>query len=141
MGTPITIVAAHVKVFINNKLWKTSQNFTLDVDYGEYEIRGIDCAYPQEIATGQISVKGSLSGIRTKMSGGLQAGSLRPLFSDVAASPYISIRIQDRSTKEDIVFIPYAKVTAEKHSAAIKGKYNLSFNFSGLCALFALDRS
>jgi hypothetical protein len=141
MGVPIILVGAHIKVYINNKPYKVTQSITLTVDYGEEEIRGIDVGYAQEIAGGTYSVKGSVAGLRVKNSGGLQADGIRPLFVDMLASPYISIRIQDRSTGEDIVFIPVAKVTSESHIAATKSTYKMNFNFSGQVAQFALDRS
>lgn len=135
------LVGAHIKMYINNKPYKVTQNVTLSVDYGENEIYGIDASYPQEIAPGRVSVKGNVQGLRIKYSGGLQADSIRPLFTDIMASPYISIRIQDRSTGEDILFIPNAKVVKEDHMIPAKGSYKLNFQFTGQIPLFALDRS
>lgn len=135
------ISGALIKVFVNNKLYKEVQSVSFEIDYGEEEIYGIDSPYPQEIATNRISVRGSISGIRLKNSGGIQAYNLRPLYSDVAASPYISIRIQDRQSTEDILFIPNAKISNEKHSASTKGTYKLSFDFKGQIPLATLDRS
>lgn len=141
MGKPIVLAGAHIKVYVNNILYKPVQAISLVVDYGVNENYGIDSNYPQELSPGKVSVRGSVKGIRTKYSGGLQAFNLRPLFQDIAASPYVSIRIQDRSTGEDIVFIPNAMVTMEDHGAAIKGTYKLNWNFTGQIPLFALDRS
>lgn len=137
----LVLTGAHVKLYINNKVYNVVQSISLSVDYGETEIYGIDAAYPQEIAPTKVSVRGSVNGLRLKLSGGLQASNLRPLFTDVAASPYISIRIQDRDSQEDILFIPNAKVTRESHSIATKSTYKLSFDFVGQIPLFALDRS
>lgn len=141
MGQPVVLVAAHIKIYLNNKVYKEVQNVNFVVDYGETEIYGIDSPYPQEIAGTKISVHGSIQGLRVKQSGGLQGFNLRPLFVDSAASPYISIRIQDRNTSEDIIFIPNAKISRESHTIPIKGSYKLSFEFSGQIPLFALDRS
>jgi hypothetical protein len=66
---------------------------------------------------------------------------MRPLYSDLMASPYISIRIQDRRSSEDIIFIPNAKVTRETHTIAMKGVYRLNFDFVGQVPQFALDRA
>lgn len=141
MGQPIVLVGAHIKLYINNKVYKEVQSISLNIDYGEQEIYGIDVNYPQEIASTRISVKGSVAGLRIKQSGGLQAKNIRPLFQDSAASPYISIRITDRSTGEDILFIPNAKVSRENHSIVNKATYKLSFDFTGQIPLMALDRS
>lgn len=137
----ITLLGSHVNVYINNKVYKVAQSVNLEVDYGEDGIFGIDSPWAQEIAGGRATVRGNIKGLRIKNSGGLQSDNMRPSFTDLAASPYISIRIQDRSTGEDIVLIMQAKISKESHSAITKGSYKLSFDFVGQIALFALDRS
>jgi hypothetical protein len=141
MSQPLVLTGAHIVLYVNNKIYKEVQSITLSVDYGESEIYGIDSPWPQEIAPTKVAVRGSVQGIRVKYSGGLQASNMRPLFTDIAASPYVSIRIHDRSTGEDIVFIPNAKVTRENSSAATKSTYKLNFEFVGMIPLFALDRA
>jgi hypothetical protein len=66
---------------------------------------------------------------------------MRPLALNILTSPYISLRIVDRLSQEDIIYIPQCKVTKEKHTAATKQKYSLSFDFVGIVPLMALDRS
>lgn len=141
MAVPIILVGAHIKLYINNQVYKTVQSITLTVDYDEEPIYGIDAPHAQEIAGNRISVRGNVNGLRVKNSGGLQASKIRPLFVDLMASPYISIRIQDRSSGEDILFIPNAKVSQETHTMATKSTYKMNFNFVGQIPLFALDRS
>lgn len=141
MGVPIVLAGAHIKLYMNNKVYKVAQNVTFTVDYDERGIHGIDAMYAQEIASNKITVSGNVNGLRVKQSGGLQAEELRPLFQDAAAAPYVSLRIQDRSTGEDIIFIPNCKVSNEGHTAAVKGTYKLNFSFVGQIPLFALDRS
>lgn len=141
MSRPVVLKGPDIRLYINNKLFKTVQSISYTVDYGEIEEYGIDCPFPQEIALTKVSVKGSISGIRIRNSGGLQAAEIRPLFTDYASAPYISIRIQDRSSQEDIIFIPNAKVVRETHSAVVKQSYKLNFDFSGQIPMFALDRS
>lgn len=141
MSQPIVLTGAHIKLYINNQVYKLVQSISITVDYGEQEIYGIDAEHAQEIAPTRLSVRGSVNGLRIKNSGGLQAQNMRPLFVDLIASPYISIRIQDRSTGEDILFIPNAKVSSESHSIATKSTYKMNFNFVGQVPLFALDRS
>lgn len=141
MAALIILTGAHIKVYINNQLYKTVQSISLTVDYGEVEEYGIDAAYAQEITPTRLTIKGGVQGLRVKNSGGLQAQNIRPLFLDILASPYISIRIQDRSTGEDILYIPQAKVSQESHQIATKSTYKMNFNFVGTIPLFALDRS
>ena len=137
----LTLTGADIKVYINNKVYPYIKSINLTVDYGETENYGIDAEYAQEIAMTKLSVRGSVVGLRVKLSGGLQAMNMRPLQKDNAAGPYISIRIQDRSTSEDIVFIPNAKVSKESLVVSVKQTYQLNFDFVGQVPEFALDRS
>jgi|SRR5581483_11476219 len=141
MGQSLILSGANIKLYINNKVYKEVQSIALDVDYGETEIYGIDAGYAQEIASTRVTVRGSVRGLRVKYSGGLQASNLRPLFLDLAAAPYVSIRIQDRATSEDIIFIQNAKVTRENHAISAKATYKLNFDFVGQIPLWALDRA
>lgn len=141
MAQSLVLTGANIKLYINNKVYNVVQSISLNIDYGETEIYGIDALYPQEIAPTRVSVRGNVSGIRVKLSGGLQASNLRPLFMDLAAAPYVSLRITDRYSGEDIIFIPNAKVTRESHTIATKSTYKLSFDFVGQIPLMALDRS
>lgn len=140
MSVPVVISGASINLYINNTLYKECDNVSFSTG-GEEAIYGIDSPYPQEIAVSRIVTGGAVSGLRLKLSGGLQGKSMRSLFTDVAASPYISIRLQDRATQEDIWFVPQAKITRENHSVGAKGTYKLSFEFTAIMPLFALDRS
>lgn len=141
MSLPVVITGAQINLYINNQLYKEVESISFSISYGEEEIYGVDSVFPQEIAGGRVSVSGSVNGLRLKLSGGLQAKNIRSLFSDVSASPYISIRISDRSTQEDIIFIPQCKCSDESHSIPSRGTYKLNFNFKGLVPFLALDRS
>lgn len=141
MAQSLILTGANIVVYINNKIYKVTQSISLTVDYGEQEIYGIDAPYAQEIAGTKMTVRGSIQGLRIKQSGGIQSQNLRPLFTDFAASSYISLRIHDTSQDEDIVFIPNCKIVRETHSVAIKGTYKLNFDFAGQIPYFALDRS
>lgn len=141
MAVPIILVGAHIKLYINNKVYNVVQSISILVDYGTTPIYGIDAAHAQELAPGRLTVSGTVSGLRVKNGGGLQASSIRPLFVDMMAAPYISIRIQDRATGEDILYIPQCAVSNESHSAATKTTYKMNFNFLGQVPYFALDRT
>lgn len=130
----------HVKVFINGKVYGPSQEFRYIFDHQEMEIEGIDSMFPQEIAPIKQRVSGSVSGIRIKNSAGLQGVNARTDVFNLLASPYISIRIQDRTTGEDIVFIPQAKISDEEFSVPTKGMARLSFKFKGIAGYQPSDR-
>lgn len=137
----LVLTGACVRLYINNKIYKEVQQISYSLDYGEYEIYGIDSPFPQEIAPGRSSIRGSISGIRIKYSGGIQAYDARPLFNEILAAPYISIRLQDRASSEDLLFVQSAKITNQKVSVGIKGTVKISFDFSGLVGFEPLDRA
>ena len=141
MAKSLVLTGANIVLYINNVKYKVVQSVNFAIDYGENEIRGIDSPWAQELAPGACSVRGSIQGLRLKMSGGIQGSNMRPLFQDTAASPYISIRIQDRATGEDIILIAQAKIIRETHTIAAKATYKLNIDFSGMIPLMALDRA
>lgn len=138
---PVVITGAHIEIFWNNQQYKEVADITFTCDYGEYTIGQIDSPYPAEIAGGMIDISGQVSGFRLKNSGGLQAKNLRPLFTDQSANPYVSLRVTDRATQEDIIFIPQCKISSENHNIPSKGTYKLNFSFKGMVPFWALDRS
>jgi hypothetical protein len=141
MPQSVILTGANIKIYANNKTYNSVASVSFVVDYGEAAIYGIDSPWPQELAPTRVSVTGSIRGFRLKLSGGLQGSNLRPLFTDIAASPLISLRITDRYSGEDILFLEKAKITRESHEISTKSTYKLNFDFIGMIPLFALDRA
>lgn len=137
----VVLTGALVRVYINNRLYKEAQSVQYTLDSGEHEIYGIDSPFPQEIASTRSTVTGSISGLRVRFSGGLQSYNAKPLITDLVKAEYISIRIQDRVSGEDILFVPNAKISQQTFQAAAKGTVKLNFNFKGLVGLEPLDRA
>ena len=135
-----TIAGAHVKLYINGKVYNEVQQLQYTIDYGEEPIYGIDSVFPQEIKITRVSIQGSVSGVRTAQSNGLQGYDIRPKIFDSIFAPYISIRISDRRTGEDIIFIPNARITNEKLDVSAKGVAKMNFSFIGLQPQQPLDR-
>lgn len=141
MAIPVVITSAQITIQFNNQQYKEVADISFTIDYGEEEIFGVDSPYAQEIAGGKITVRGQVNGYRIKLSGGLQGKNLRSLFSNVSATPYVSLLVEDRSTQENIIFIPNCKISSESHSIPNKGTYKLNFSFVGMVPLMALDRA
>ena len=138
----LIVTGALCRLYVNNKIYTVTQSVSVDVDTGEYAIYGINSPYPQEIAGGgQVQIRGSVKGVRIKNSGGVQGSNLRPLFSDIAASNYVALRLEDRSTGETIWSIPKAKITKVSEGVATKGIYHLDFDFIGQILFWPLDLS
>jgi len=140
MSNQRVISGAHLKTYINGKVFNEIQSLNYMIDYGEEPIYGIDSLFPQEIKITRISFQGSISGIRVANSNGLQSQALRPGIRNSYFAPYISIRITDRRTGEDVMWVPHAKITNEKFEVSAKGVAKVSFNFTGLQPQQPLDR-
>jgi hypothetical protein len=131
---------ALIKVYINNQLYPQIKSLSVTYDTADYEIYGIDSILPQEVAPGKVSVVGSIDGIRLINDGGLLASRVREALKNLMSGPYISIRVTDRISEEDILFIPKAKVNSESWVFPAKGSVQHKFSFRGTSLLQALDR-
>lgn len=141
MARSVSLTGAHVKLYIAGKLYNEVRNLSYTIDYGEKEIYGIDSAFPQEILTTRVSVQGQVSGVRIKYSGGLQGSGARPKINEILQGSYVAIRIQDRYTQQDLLFVPQAKITNESMSIPAKGVVTLNFSFKGIVPFNEIDLS
>lgn len=138
----LVVTAAKCRLYVNNKIYPVAQEVSVTEDTGEYAIYGINSPFAQELAGGgQYSVKGSAKIVKTRNSGGIQGVNLRPLFGDMAASNYVSLRLEDRQSGETIWSIPKAKIFNVSQTVAAKGIYHISFQFMGQILMGALDLS
>jgi len=141
MATYQTISGATVKIFLGGVLYPEAQSISYMIDYGEDSIYGVDSAFAQEIRQTRVSVKGSITGIRIKASGGIQSRNARTLIKEALHAPYVSIQIKDRSSDEVILFVAQTKITNESFSVSAKGIVSVSFNFSGIIPMGSNDLS
>jgi len=130
-----------IKVYISGKLYAEVQSLNYTIDYGEQEIYGIDSQYPQEIAPTRLSVQGTISGVRVKLSGGLQSYQARTRINQILYAPYSSLRIKDRASDADLLWLPQMKVINESISVEAKGVARLSFTFKGIIPYNEIDLS
>ena len=140
MASQRTIAGAPIKLYINGSVYNEVRQVSYTIDYGEEPIYGIDSVFPQEIKITRISIQGTISGLRLANSNGLQGQNIRPGIRDSIFAPYISIRLFDRRTGEDVIFIPHARITNEKVDVSAKGIMTTSFSFTGLQPQQPLDR-
>jgi hypothetical protein len=135
----LTVTGASVKIYIGGVLFPEAQSLSWAIDYGEDPIYGIDSPFPQEIRQTRISVQGQISGIRLRLSGGIQSRNARTLIKDSLQAPYTSIRIIDRATDEVLLFISQAKITNQSYTVSAKSIMQISFGFKGIIPLEAND--
>lgn len=139
MSQSVVLKGSEIKVYISGKIYPEAKSISYTIDYGEDAIYGIDSPYPQEIATTRISVQGSISGVRVKYSGGLQAHEARAKINQILYASYTSLRIKDRYSDVDILWLPQMKVTSETFQVQAKGIATLSFTFKGIIPYNEID--
>lgn len=132
MARSIVLKGAEVRLYIAGKLYPEARSVSYTVNYGENEIYGIDTPFAQEIATDRVSVQGQVNGVRIKYSGGLQGKGARPKINEILQGQYVAIRIQDRFSQQDILFLPQAKIISENVNISSKNVVTLSFGFKGI---------
>jgi len=140
MAKSVVLAGAAVKLYIGGSLYQEVVQLRYVIDYGEEPIYGIDSMFPQEIAVTRVAVQGSVQGLKIKLSGDLQGrGGARPKINELLIAPYVSIKIVDRSTNTDLLFIPQAKVTQQDSSVAAKGVMTINFQFKGIIPYTPVD--
>lgn len=139
MSQSVTLKGAEVKVYLSGKLYAEAQSVQYTIDYGEYEIFSIDSQFPQEIAPGRVSVQGTVTGVVIKNLGGLQAYDLRAKINEILHAPYTSLRLKDRFSDSDLLWLPEMKVVNEQVSIQAKGVVKITFTFKGIVPYNPLD--
>jgi hypothetical protein len=139
-GTRI-LTGSKIKVYINGNIYGECQSLQFTLDSGDHEIYGIDSFFPQEIAPTRSAVSGQIQGLRISGVGGLQGKLIKDKLINTLSGPYVSIRVVDRHSLEEIIFIPQARIPSEQHSVVAKQIYRVSFAFRGITALQPLDRT
>ncbi len=135
------VSGALVKVWLNGNVFSEIDQISWSINYGEEAIYGIDSPFPQGIASNRVSTTGSISGLRVKYSKGLQGKGAIPPIVDLLKAPYISIRIEDKTTGENLLFIPDAKIVNQNVQVAARGVLRMNLSFTGLVPFETLDLS
>jgi len=138
--TSVVVSGALIKLYVNETEYHEVDQISWNISYSEDPIYGIDSVFPQEIMPNRVSVSGTITGMRVKYTGGLQGKGALPLITDIQKSPYISIRVADKTTGEDLFYIQEGKVNSQSTSIAAKGIAKTSFNFIGMVPIETLDR-
>lgn len=139
MSNSVVLTGANCKFFIGGKLFPEVQQISYTIDYGEVEIYGIDSIFAQEIGTTRVSVQGTVTGIRLKLSGGLQGKDAVTKINQRIFAPYVSIEVRDRQSDTKLFFCPQCKIVTENSQIGAKGVVKVSFTFKGIIPYNPLD--
>ena len=135
-----TLQSAAIVVYLNGTVAPELTAINYQFDYGIKPIFSIDNPYPVELAQGAITVNGSVQGLRlSKTLGLMQDYNLRPLAGAVFNAQYCSIRIYNRRSKQNILFVPNAYITNQKVDINNRRIVTVDFNFTGLIGFEQAD--
>jgi len=140
MAMQVVLRAGDIKLFIGGNLCKGITAVNYSIDYGEQEIYGIDSAFPQEIASTKVVVRGTVSGTFVRDGKGLQGMGIKGRNKDILTNPYVSLRIQERLSGKDMLWVPEVKISNERVQAAAKDLVRFSFEFKGIIPFQDMDK-
>lgn len=136
-----TLRGADCILFINGQKYTQVVQIDYSESLGLNPIYGVDDSFPQELAnSGRVSIRGKVTGLKLSYDGNLQGSGIRGLITSFLSNPYISIRVKDRRSQEDIIYIIKAKVSDEAWSIPAKKTVHVTFSFMGIRNLQPLDR-
>jgi hypothetical protein len=130
---------AKLKLVINNQTFGIVTSFNYSIDYGRKALRGIDNPFPQEMVTGQQTVRGSVGCLRLQGTSLESYGVVSPQtsvdsleFSPMMSDKYISITLVDILTSEIVFRLDMASVMNQQWSVQARGLMQGSFEFEGI---------
>ncbi len=131
MSQNSVITGAAVRLMVNGKVIGIGTSINYQRDQGIKPIYGIDITVPQELAiTGPYSVRGSISGLRTRDSGGfdglqvINASTLADYFNQ----KYCVLELIDRKT--GITFAKIDKVMFNSDSLQVNARSTVTISAS-----------
>jgi hypothetical protein len=136
-----TMTGSNIILYLGGKIFPVVQNLTYSTDFGFTEIYGIDSPYAQEIAPTRISVTGTVTGLMVRGDCGTQGYGLTQLLKNYLSTQYITLRCQDRYTKDDIFTIKDMIISNQSATIPAKGLVSITFSFKGIMPTFPLDRN
>lgn len=134
-GSPATtVVAANVKVILNNKVIGICTSASWDIEFNAKPIYGIDQLTPQEIMPGTYQTSFSLGGLRI-LQKSLEDSGIISYPGVNSFAPYISIAIIERLSGQTILNIVAAMVSSVKNSVSSKGLMTFDISGTGFVSL------
>lgn len=142
MPKTLTLTSANLKVAINNVTIGFVTSFDYSIEYGKDDLRGIDVPFPQEIAPGSQTLRGTIQCVRLRSSGALenfgitanQAPTTTGVVTDQQIEKYISLAITERDTGRIVFRCDKATVTTQRWQLSSRGFVTGSFDFEGFFA-------
>ncbi len=136
---PASIRGADLIIYINNSPFATATGFRYQIEEGQRAIYGIDKNTPQELASGQCAIKGTIDVVRIRTEPGLEGIGIGIPEDKVLLKRYFTMSIIDRARDETILAIDEASAGSQSWQVNAKGELTGSFSFEGLTYVHELN--
>lgn len=128
------ITGAAVRLLVNGKIIGVGTSISIQREQGVRPIYGIDIPTPQEIAiTGPYSVKGSITGLRTRDTGGFDGLQIvnASTLSDYFNQNYCMLELVDRKTNLTIAKVDRVIFGSDSIQVSARAVVTISASFIG----------
>lgn len=129
MAQSLTLHGASAKVYINGQPFGIATSVSFNSDEGTHAIYGIDNDLPIELAPGPSNVTGSITCVRTRLSGGLEGRGITAPLSLMQLQKYFSIDVIDRVTQSIIFSSDRCKLVSQNWQIGAKSVISGNFSF------------
>lgn len=130
--TPKLQSGSRIFVYINGNPLGLLTDFSFSSETPDVEIRGIDVAFPIELASGTTSVSGTIGLLKLINDSGAQSYGLASSQIDSSKQKYVSLTLIDRGFDTVIFQCDYAKITNESWRIATKTLMEGTLTFKGI---------
>ena len=133
MGQTFSIAAAHLRLFLNGKLFGACMGVpALTIQSNWAELREIDSVVARQLTPRTYSVTGTIQVLRGRSTGGLEGMGLTATGSSMLLQKYLTIELQDRITDDIVMSIHECQIDNQSWKIDAKGLVIGTFNFRGL---------
>lgn len=126
------IVGAHLKAYVNGRLWANVRRFAFRISAAHSEEYGLDSLLPFELIPKRYSVSGMMQVYRQHGDGGLEGQGLMASAEDLALEKYVTLTLVDRFNDEIVFRTDFAKFTDQPWDATARGVMNGSATFTAI---------
>ena len=134
-GRPEIVRGLDLVVYINGRIFSAADGLGFrDVD-NTTPTYGIDVNRPQELASGQTLISGTLECWRRRNTAGLEGDGINPSETgggELSRYRYCFIQVVDRLTDTVVLQIPQAKIVEQEWNAKSRSVMHGSFSFIGI---------
>jgi hypothetical protein len=132
MSKGYTVTAARVLCYINGRLIGKVTTFRWNIETAKDEIRGVDSAFPFELAPGATRISGTLNLIKLVGDGGAEGLGMTAPEGHAITEQYFTLALVERLSDTTVFEAPFCSVTSQSWDAQSKGRVEGSISFRAL---------